>query len=265
MKIYLTDVQALAFYKQKATAEFWDKHWQTEQLQTIIRRTTDDKLFIPLVKKYLPKESTVLEGGCGMGQIVYALKHHGYKAIGVDYAAQTIQKVKEAVPELDVRVGDVFSLDFPDNSLDGYISVGVIEHFWEGYQPIIQEMKRVLRPGGYLFISFPYLSPLRRFKISLNIYPISTKQDMDKHMDTFYQFALSHARLKADLETAGFRYIESITYAGLKGFKDEVEWLQPLLQQIYDGKRAKYLWGYLDSLFKSIASHSALLVMQKHS
>src|SRR5690606_4146133 len=143
-KYYLSDKHVIAFYKQKANAEFWDKHWENQKIEAMIRSTTNDGLFIPLVQKHLPKGSAVLEGGCGRGQLVHALQHQGYKAIGVDFAVQTIKKIKEVVPELDVRVGDVFALDFPDNSLDGYISVGVIEHFWEGYQTILKEMIRVL-------------------------------------------------------------------------------------------------------------------------
>lgn len=262
-QIYLPDKQALAFYKQKANAEFWDKHWETDQLQAIIRKTTDDGIFIPLVKKYLPKESVVLEGGCGMGHIVHALQYHGFKAIGVDYAAQTVQKVNEAVPELDVRLGDVFALDLPEESLDGYISVGVIEHFWEGYGPIINEMHRTLRKGGFLFVSFPYMSPLRRFKVFLNIYRTAQKQELDGRVDTFYQFALSPSRLRSDLEELGFEFSEVLTYAGVKGFKDEVSLFRSWLQQVYDGKRAVYLRKYLDHLFKPFASHSALLVMRK--
>jgi len=66
-QIYIPDKQAIAFYREKATAEFWDKHWETDQLQAIIRGTTDDGRFVPLVKKYLAKQSVALEGGCGRG------------------------------------------------------------------------------------------------------------------------------------------------------------------------------------------------------
>jgi SAM-dependent methyltransferase len=262
-KVYLADKGALAFYREKATAEFWDKHWDTAQLQSIIRRTTDDGNFIPLVKKYLPAKSVVLEGGCGMGQIVHALQHQGYKAIGVDYAPQTVQKVKEAVPELDVRLGDVFALDLADESLDGYVSVGVIEHFWEGYAPILGEMKRVIKPGGFLFVSFPYMSPLRRLKASLGLYPSAQKENLNAQMETFYQFALPISTVQQDLEALGFQLQEIQTYAAFKGFKDEVSFFHTWLQEIYDGKRAPRLWGYFDRLFKPFAAHSALLVMKK--
>lgn len=263
MKIYLVDKHALAFYREKATAEFWDKHWSTADLQTILRKSRNDKLFIPLVKKYLPKGSVVLEGGCGRGQIVSALQYQGYKAIGVDFASETIKRIKEAAPELDVRHGDVCALQLPDDTLDGYISVGVIEHFWDGHQAIIEEMYRTLRVGGFLFVSFPYLSPLRRLKIFLRMYPSAHKQELNERADTFYQFALSARRMQADFEVLGFRLKESLTYDGLKGFKDEVAPFQPFLQEIYDGKRLPRWRSRLNRLFKPFASHCVLLVLQK--
>lgn len=41
----------------------WEKHWSTADLQAVLQNAIDDGLFIPLVKKYLPKEGVVLEGG----------------------------------------------------------------------------------------------------------------------------------------------------------------------------------------------------------
>lgn len=262
-KIYLPDRQALAFYREKATAEFWDKHWSAADLQTILQNSKDDGLFIPAAKRHLPKESVVLEGGCGTGHLVHALKYQGYKAIGVDFAAETIKNIKEAVPELDVRLGDVRAMEMPDSSLDGYISVGVIEHFWAGYIPIIKEMHRTLRIGGFLFVSFPYLSPLRKLKVFLRMYPFRESKLLDDQQEQFYQFALTERIVCSDLQALGFALKERLTYDGIKGFKDEVAFLKPRLQEIYDGKRGRKWRHLLDALLKPFASHCVLLVLQK--
>lgn len=262
-QIYLSDKHALAYYSEKATAGFWDKHWSVVDLRSVLRNATDDRLFVPLVKKYLSRESVVLEGGCGTGHIVHALQYQGYKAIGIDFAEETIQKVKEAVPEMDVRVGNVFSLDLSDGELDGYVSVGVVEHFWDGYGPIFNEMRRTLKVGGYLFISFPYMSPLRRIKVMLRKYPVQESAGLNYRQDQFYQFALDSGRVQSDLEALGFQLQEQLTYDGIKGFKDEVAIFKSFLQEIYDGKRVPRLRYYLDRLLKPFASHVTLLVLQK--
>lgn len=262
-QVYLSDKHAVAFYHEKADAEFWDKHWKREQLQEIVRGVKDDGRFIPLVKKYLPKQSLVLEGGCGLGYLVHALQYQGYRAIGVDFAAQTIKKIKEVVPELDLRYGDVCALDIPDASLDGYISVGVIEHFWDGYSEIVQEMYRTLKTDGFLFVSFPYLSPLRKLKIFLNQYLVQETADMCDQQEKFYQFALDVAKVRDVFETFGFQLQEQVTYDGIKGFKDEVKFLRNWLQGVYDGRRVRWLRPHIDKLLKPVASHMVLLVLQK--
>lgn len=262
-QVYLRDIHAIAFYREKATAEFWDKHWSAADLQTVLRKMHDDGLFVPVVRKYLPQESVVLEGGCGRGQIVSALQYQGYKAIGVDFASETIKKIKAAAPELDVRYGDLCALELPNDSLDGYVSAGVIEHFWDGHQAIIKEMHRTLRVGGFLFVSFPYLSPLRRLKIFFRMYPSVRKRELDARADSFYQFALSARQVQADLEALGFQMKQFLTYDGLKGFKDEVTPFKSFLQEIYDRKRAPHWRRPLNRLFKPFASHCALLVLQK--
>ena len=147
-KIYINDKNILAQFKEKATPEFWDEHWQIDDLRKYILNYKIDNIFIPEVLKYLAKGSTVLEGGCGRGQIVNALNYQGYKSIGIDFAVYTVNAINKAVPELDVRIGDVRKLDINDDSLDGYISAGVIEHFWVGYDDIINEIipiKRIYR------------------------------------------------------------------------------------------------------------------------
>ena len=90
MRIYLTDKQALAYFQQQASPDFWDSHWRIEDLQSYLRGYKSDNLFIPLVKRYLPAGKIILEGGCGRGQLVYALQYHGYLAIGIDFAARTV-------------------------------------------------------------------------------------------------------------------------------------------------------------------------------
>jgi len=63
----------------------------------------------------------------------------------------------------------------------------VIEHFWEGYNEILKEAKRVLKPKGYLFLTFPYMSPLRKFRANLGLYRILDFNNKSKN-DDFYQF-----------------------------------------------------------------------------
>jgi SAM-dependent methyltransferase len=187
----------------------------------------------------------------------------GYKAQGIDYAKRTIETIKELVPELRVQVGDVRQLPFADDTFDGYWSLGVIEHFWDGFDPITKEAARVLKPGGFLFLTFPWMSPLRRLKARLGRYANIDVQ----HPDTFYEFMLDERSVIKKLESQGFTCVEKYPYDALKGIKDEIAFLSPILQRLYKSRfilarAARYL---LTLLLARLTGHMILLVCKKSS
>jgi cyclopropane fatty-acyl-phospholipid synthase-like methyltransferase len=125
----------LVYISSEATNDYWDDHWENDKFEKMIK-ITSNKFISSNTKKYLNKGSRILEGGCGRGQNVYLLQNQGYEVIGIDYAYKTVNKVNEVVPEIQVQLGDVRKLEFEANSFDGYWSLGVIEHFYNGYDDI---------------------------------------------------------------------------------------------------------------------------------
>lgn len=230
VRLYDAARQRLVYLSTPATPEFWDKLWQSHDVRTVVRAG------YPLVgrttSRFLAPPARVLEGGCGWGNGVYELKNRGFDACGVDFAPRTVSMLNEHVPELNVRLADVRKLPFEDGSFDGYWSLGVIEHFWDGYEAIRSEMRRVLRPGGFLFLTVPAMSPLRRLKAALNAYPRFS--DDCRVADRFYQFALTPRAVIAEFAAAGFEPVAFHGYDALKGLKDEIEVLKPALQYVYN-------------------------------
>src|SRR3989344_7327451 len=171
--------------------------------------------------------------------------------------------MRALVPELKIHLGDVRKLEFPDASFDGYWSLGVIEHFPVGYDAIAHEMHRVLKPGGYLFLTFPALSPLRRLKAYFKAYPLFEENNFD--FKNFYQFALNQQDVLRTFENVGFEAVKKKRYEGLKGLKDESGSLKPFFQMIYDNKSlfGKILSHSLSLVFAPVASHMSLLILKK--
>ena len=64
-----------------------------------------------------------------------------------------LDKVADYHPDI---IGDVQNLNLPDNSVDAFICIAVLEHVEEPGQAL-REMHRVLKPGGYCFIYAPFL------------------------------------------------------------------------------------------------------------
>ena len=190
----------LVYYRQEATADFWDDHWQSSEIDQLYQYALEGiaapKNIQRVYAQYLPRDEPIIEAGCGIGQVVLALRTMGYDAQGVDYAQKTIEQVKERFPDLPLWVGDVTALNVPDGHYGGYISIGVIEHRQAGPEPFLKEAWRVLRPGGVALISVPYLNTLRQLKGRLGGY--RGKPDGM----AFYQYAYTRDQLQHFLTQA---------------------------------------------------------------
>lgn len=56
-------------------------------------------------------------------------------------------------------VGDVCAMSFPDNSWDVIVCLEVLEHVIEPWKAV-EEMNRVLKPGGQLIMTTPFIYPV---------------------------------------------------------------------------------------------------------
>jgi SAM-dependent methyltransferase len=186
----------------------------------------------------------------------------GFQAIGIDFAKETVNMLHTAIPGIDVRHGDVRSLPFADNSFAAYLSLGVIEHFWRGYDPILSEMTRVVNHGGYVFLTVPYMSPLRKMKALAGYYDTRLPEQPEKN---FYQFALNARQVVKDFRASGFSLIQRNPMDGIKGFKDEVRFGRKWLQDVYDDKRRFRNKGRLSQFLSYFAGHMMLFVFRKTS
>jgi len=141
--------------------EVWTKEWKGLSVESEIQMW-DFYGLRPWILKYTPRFEKVLEAGCGLGRYVFYLSHLGIDISGLDFSSVTIQHLNEWQKkhnyDLNFIVGDVKNLSFPDNSLSGYLSFGVIEHFQEVPQKPLEEAFRALRPGGIAIITTPSIS-----------------------------------------------------------------------------------------------------------
>jgi len=95
MKFYDKRNQRLILFEQRATSNYWDKHWQTDNLIEKVKEGKNNRFIKKFTTKFLEPGAKILEGGCGIGQNVYGLNYWGYKAYGVDFAEEAIKRQKE--------------------------------------------------------------------------------------------------------------------------------------------------------------------------
>lgn len=263
VKYYDRANRRLVYTRREADAGYWDEHWASMPPGETTGEHAGNQFYVEVTAKHLPGGSRVLEGGCGLGDKVWALQGAGFEAYGADFAADTVERALKAAPQLRLSVGDVRALPFPDSFFDGHWSIGVIEHFYDGFEPIASEMRRVLRPGGFLFLTFPAMSPLRRCKARLRAYERWDASSRDQASD-FYQFALPADAVLEVMRRHGFELVEQTAHGGMRGLKAEMPRLHRLLRRSYHGKRRREgLKRALDGALAPLAGHSVLIVMKR--
>jgi ubiquinone/menaquinone biosynthesis C-methylase UbiE len=98
----------------------------------------------------LPRESRVLDLGCGSGiPVARTLAAAGHRVTGVDISEVQISRAREAVPEAEFIQADATRLSFPPETFDAVVSFFALIHIPLDEQlPLLQRMATWLRPGG---------------------------------------------------------------------------------------------------------------------
>lgn len=94
---------------------------------------------------YLNPGAAVLDVGCGPGTITADMASLGVEVIGIDSAAEVVEKAREL--GVDARVGDAYALDFADATFDVVHAHQTLQHL---ARPVdaLREFRRVVKPGG---------------------------------------------------------------------------------------------------------------------
>lgn len=165
------------------------------------------------ILKFTPRFGKTIEAGCGLGRYVFYLSELGIDIEGVDFSSEAIENLnvwkKKKNFNVEFKTGNILNLDYPDNSLSGYISLGVIEHFIEGPQKALKEAYRVLKPGGIAIITTPNVSfSILNQRIRRNVKNL-IKSLLGKKIlsEPFYQYWYKPGKLKRFIEESGFKVI----------------------------------------------------------
>lgn len=122
----------------------------------------DNTEFSTLFSKHLPDHQPILEAGCGSGRWVGWFEKQGWKATGIDWSEELIERASKELKGSTFVCGDLRKMPFTDNFFKAVVSLGSIEHTIEGPQESIFELDRVLDHSGIAIISVPFGSRLRK-------------------------------------------------------------------------------------------------------
>lgn len=117
---------------------------QLEFLQTVKRSTNTGK---------------ALDIGCGQGRHTFMFAENGFEAYGIDFLGRPVEEAKERAAKeangnVHFEVMDVLDLQFPDNFFDVILDWSVLDHIYpQDWDRYLQNVERVLKAGGYLFLT----------------------------------------------------------------------------------------------------------------
>ncbi len=145
--------------KEKAIQP-WDKIFQ-EKGKVFTEPHEDFPLLIPLLKER--NVNRILDLGCGSGRHVVFLARHGFSVFGIDLSPSGVELTRGWLREerlsADLRIQDIMEpLPYADGFFEAVFSIQVIHHATAAViRKVIGEIERVLKNGGFIFISVPRL------------------------------------------------------------------------------------------------------------
>ena len=125
----------------------------------LVKRATAS-LQLDEIAAYLSKRGkattglSLLEVGCGHGNMLLEARNRGYRVHGLDYSADAARVANAKLGADVVHVGAITKDIFPGQSFDVCILADVIEHV-RNPADFIQNIARLLKAGGLVFIATP--------------------------------------------------------------------------------------------------------------
>jgi len=113
-----------------------------------------------------------LDFGCGVGRLTRALREHFAECHGVDISSSMLEMAQRLNPSCEFRQASSLE-SFPSNYADLIYSSLVLQHQPdpESARRIIDDMLRVLAPGGLLVFQIPLSIPWRnRLQVRRRLY-----------------------------------------------------------------------------------------------
>lgn len=115
--------------------------------------------FVDALRRRVRSGARVLDLGCGSGEITHACAEAGYDMTGCDISAKMLRAASARFAGdrcrfvgADARLAP--ALPFEDSGFDAVIASSVLEYVPDALAEM-QEIRRVLRPGGWLVATVP--------------------------------------------------------------------------------------------------------------
>jgi SAM-dependent methyltransferase len=222
---------------------YWSDIWRNQDGPpdlSMLARREEYWIMRPYLAK-LPTGSRVLDAGCGRGEWTMFLAQQGFRCAGLDLSAEVIDELRVRFPSHEFVHGDIRRTEFETGSFDACFSWGAFEHFEDGPGQCLAEVRRILRPGGWLFVSVPFQNWRHILRDARPLDRWDEGFDAEKgygQLHRFYQWRFTRPELQRELELHGFRAVSITPINKLSGVG---RWLQWDLRIVRPNTRAYFI------------------------
>jgi len=130
--------------------EAYDR-WFTTPIGSLVRKYETE-----LIMKLLSPEKgeIILDAGCGTGIFTLDILSAGSKVIGLDLSLPMLKQAEKKLKgyPLQMVLGDMLQLPFPESSFDKAVSVTALEFIEDG-KAAVGELFRVTKKGGRVVVA----------------------------------------------------------------------------------------------------------------
>ena len=164
------------------------------------------------VKKF-PKNSSLLDVGCGGGRDTKYFINLGFEVTGIDLSSVMLNEARKLVPKAKFHKMDVLGLKFPANTFDGIWAQAVLLHLKRGDVPkALKGLYKILKKGGILHVRVKHGKGEKL-----------VKEKLSGWNERFYTYFLK-SEIESLFKKSGFKIIFSKTFPDELGRKD-VKWI----------------------------------------
>jgi len=114
----------------------------------------------PMCKGIKVSGLNILEAMCGSGQTTEYLLARGAKVTGLDISPEMIESFRRQWPNCNAICASIFDNKINDNYFDCIFVVGGLHHLHPNIDRAIDEVYRILKPGGYFCFVEPHTRSL---------------------------------------------------------------------------------------------------------
>lgn len=154
----MVDVRKETVWEARRRENPGHSQWYIQRFEAMRSEGADLDGEARLIDAMLPRDSRILDAGCGPGRVGGELARRGHRVSGVDVDPELIEAARADHPDVDWRVGDLAELEAPaaGDAADLLVCAGNVMTFLAPGTSgeVLRRFHAQLVPGGRAVIGF---------------------------------------------------------------------------------------------------------------